>query len=100
MRISRIRAAVLAFVTCVTLLIAGNISAQTKKPISKQGLVNAVKISTLSTSLVEDIKSRGVSFKMTDAIASQLRAAGATPEVIEAARTNYRSRKRSKPMMP
>ncbi len=65
--------------------------AQTKKPITKDGLVKAVKINGLSTSeLVEQIVQRGVSFKMTSQVEAELRASGARPEIIEAARSNYR----------
>lgn len=69
-----------------------NASAQAKKPISRDGLVNAVRINGLSTAeLVQQIQSRGVSFQMTADAEQELRQAGARPEVIEAARHNYRS---------
>jgi tetratricopeptide (TPR) repeat protein len=65
--------------------------AQAKKPISRQGLVNAVKINGLSTAeLVGQIRSRGVGFEMTSDAEQELRSVGARPEVIEAARSNYR----------
>src|SRR5205807_3721869 len=66
-------------------------SAQAKKPISLDGLVRAVRINGLSTEeLIQQIQSRGVSFQMTPDAEAQLRSAGARPEVIEAARSNYR----------
>ena len=66
--------------------------AQTKKPISRQGLVNAVKINGLSTAeLVGEIRTRGVAFEMTADAEQELRGVGARPEVIEAARSNYRA---------
>jgi hypothetical protein len=63
-----------------------------KKPISRQGLVNAVKINGLSTAeLVGEIQTRGVAFEMTADAEQELRSVGARPEVIEAARSNYRA---------
>lgn len=67
-------------------------SAQAKKPISRDGLVKAVRINGLSTTeLVQQVQSRGVSFQMTADAEQELRGAGARPEVIEAARVNYRA---------
>jgi hypothetical protein len=61
-----------------------------KKPISRQGLVNAVKINGLSTTeLIGEIRTRGVAFEMTADAEQELRSVGARPEVIEAARDNY-----------
>ncbi len=66
--------------------------AQAKKPITREGLVRAVRINGLSTAeLVQQVQSRGVSFQMTADAEAELRAAGARPEVIEAARSNYRA---------
>ncbi|MBV8857305.1 MAG: hypothetical protein JOZ02_10270 [Acidobacteria bacterium] len=77
---------------CAALLFAGTASTQTaKKPITKQGLVNAVKINGLTTQeLVQQIQRRGVDFEMTASDESDLQSVGARPEVIEAARNNYR----------
>src|SRR5688500_10982802 len=77
---------------CAALLFAGAASTQTsKKPISKKGLMDAVKINSLSTrELVQHIERRGVSFEMTSADESDLQGVGARPEVIAAARANYR----------
>ncbi|MBV9927950.1 MAG: hypothetical protein JOZ96_23220 [Acidobacteria bacterium] len=76
---------------CAALLLAGAASTQTKKPITKQGLVNAVKINGLTTQeLIQQIQRRGVDFEMSAADESDLQAVGARPEVIEAARNNYR----------
>jgi tetratricopeptide (TPR) repeat protein len=67
-------------------------SAQAKKPISLDGLVSAVRINGLSTAeLIQQIQTRGVAFQMTPDAEAQLRSAGARPEVIEAARANYRA---------
>jgi hypothetical protein len=70
---------------------AAGARAQAKKPISKDGLVKAVRINGLSTAeLVQEIRTRGVAFQMTADAEQELRSVGARPEVIEAARTNYR----------
>jgi hypothetical protein len=91
LRSSRVTAFALAAV-CAALLFAGAASTQTaKKPITKQGLLNAVKINGLSTQeLVQQIQRRGVDFEVTAADESDLQSVGARPEIIEAARANYR----------
>ena len=54
--------------------------------------MNAVKINGLSTQeLVAQIQRRGVDFEMTSSDESDLRAVGARPEIIDAARSNYRA---------
>ncbi|HEX8558853.1 MAG TPA: hypothetical protein VF668_12145 [Pyrinomonadaceae bacterium] len=66
--------------------------AQAKRPITREGLVKAVRINGLSTAeLVQQVQARGVSFQMTPDAEAELRAAGARPEVVEAARANYRA---------
>ena len=71
---------------------AASAFAQAKKPISKDGLLKAVRINGLSTAeLVQQIQQRGVAFQMTPADEQELHAAGARPEVVAAARANYRS---------
>jgi hypothetical protein len=73
------------------LLFPAQAPAQAKKPITREGLVRAVRINGLSTvELIQQVQSRGVSFEMTADAESELRAAGARPEVVEAARANYR----------
>jgi hypothetical protein len=86
------RLAVAALVTIVSLCFCASVSAQTvKKPISRKGLVESVKINGLSTAeLVQIIERRGVDFQMTPDAEQELRSVGARPEVIEAARANYR----------
>jgi hypothetical protein len=87
---SRVSLVALAAV-CAAFVFAGAASTQTKKPITKQGLVNAVKINGLSTrELVSQIERRGVDFEMTSSDESELQSVGARPEIIEAARSNYR----------
>src|SRR5215211_1022721 len=87
------RVSLVAFcVACAALLFAGAASTQTaKKPITKQGLLNAVKINGLTTrELVLQIERRGVDFEMSASDESDLQGVGARPEIIEAARSNYR----------
>ncbi|PYS97870.1 MAG: hypothetical protein DMF65_10780, partial [Acidobacteria bacterium] len=56
--------------------------AQAAKPISREGLVKAVRINGLSTAeLIQQIQTRGVSFQMTPDAEAELRSAGARPEV-------------------
>jgi hypothetical protein len=76
---------------CAALVFASAASVQAKKPITKQGLMNAVKINGLSTQeLVQQIERRGVDFEMSASDESDLQSVGARPEVIAAARANYR----------
>jgi hypothetical protein len=76
---------------CAALVFASAASLQAKKPITKQGLMNAVKINGLSTQeLIQQIERRGVDFELTASDESDLQAVGARPEVIAAARSNYR----------
>ncbi|MDT5156125.1 MAG: hypothetical protein QOC99_2734 [Acidobacteriota bacterium] len=86
---SRVSFVALAAV-CAALLFSATASMQAKKPITKQGLMNAVKINGLSTQeLVQQIERRGVDFEMTASDESDLRGVGARPEIIEAARASY-----------
>ena len=81
-----------ALLAAALLLFPATSSAQTKKPITRDGLVKAVRINGLSTAeLVQQIQSRGVSFRMTPDAEAELRAAGARPEIIATARSNYRA---------
>jgi hypothetical protein len=86
------KACAFALASLATALLSTAPHAQAKKPISRQGLVNAVKINGLSTAeLIGQIRSRGVAFQMTDDAEQELRSVGARPEVIDAARSNYRA---------
>jgi hypothetical protein len=65
--------------------------AQTKKPISKKGMLEALRANGLSTAdLVERVRRRGVNFQLSDQDEAKFRAAGAEPELIEAIKANYR----------
>src|SRR5947199_9581593 len=84
--------AALAVAAFMMLASAAAASAQAKRPISREGLIKAVRINGLSTAeLIEQINQRGVAFDMTADAEAELRQAGARPEVIEAARANYRA---------
>jgi hypothetical protein len=84
-------ALVLALAAALTAGGAHGVWAQAKKPISKNGLMNSVRINGLTTvELVRQIERRGVDFEMTAADEADLRSVGARPEVIAAARANYR----------
>jgi hypothetical protein len=77
---------------CAGLVFTAGARAQSKKPITKRGLINAVKINGLTTrELVTEIETRGVDFEMTAADESEIRGVGARPEIVEAARANYRA---------
>lgn len=82
---------IFALLAAALLLFPVASAAQAKKPITREGLVKAVRINGLSTAeLIQQVQSRGVAFRMTPDAEAELRAAGARPEVIAAARANYR----------
>lgn len=69
-----------------------NQTAPKKKPITKEGLVAALRINGLTTAeLVQQVEMRGVDFVLTDEIEKELRAVGAQPALIAAVRANSRS---------
>src|SRR5215471_5317177 len=71
--------------------VVAGVGLQTKKPISKNGLLEAIRLNGLSTAeLIERIQERGVNFQMTDDDVRDLQRAGARPELIEAVKANYR----------
>ncbi|MEJ7619111.1 MAG: hypothetical protein WKF30_19540 [Pyrinomonadaceae bacterium] len=80
------------------LLLAGSLSlfpealAQAKKPITKQGLLKALKLNALSTKeLIEQIETRGGEFQLSAGDEAELKAAGARPEILTAARSSFRT---------
>lgn len=61
-------------------------------PVKKDKLVSVLRSRQLQTrEIVNVIKSNGVDFKVTDLVEAELKGAGARPEVIAAAKTNYRA---------
>jgi hypothetical protein len=82
----------IALLASLAFCVAAQSQAQAgKKPISRKGLIESVKINGLSTAeLVQIIERRGVDFEMTADAEQELRGVGARPEVVEAARANYR----------
>jgi hypothetical protein len=85
----RFRSIVLCLLSIVLALTA--MQAPALKPISKRGLLDALKIGGLTTAeLVRKVKERGVNFAITPDVEDELRKAGAPPEVIQSARDNYK----------
>lgn len=81
-------------VACLLVLLAsGSLLAQYKgSPVKKDKLISVLRSKQLQTrEIVAVIKSNGVDFQVTTAVESELVAAGARPEVIQAARGNYRA---------
>jgi hypothetical protein len=79
----------------------GATRAQGKKPITKKGMLTAIKINGLSTrEFIRQIETRGVDFEMTASDESDIRNAGGRPEIIEAARANYRPAGAARPTTP
>jgi len=78
----------------VSLLLFSGVVAQTGKPITKNGLLEAIRIGGLTTSeLVRQVQQRGVDFELTDDIVGELRRAGAAPELVRAVNANRRAGK-------
>jgi hypothetical protein len=89
---SRVFVFALAAALAATLFVSAASTQAGKKPITRKGLVEAVKINGLSTpELIQFIQRRGVDFEMTGDAEAELRSVGARPEIIEAARSNYRA---------
>ncbi|HEU4389101.1 MAG TPA: hypothetical protein VFV34_14970 [Blastocatellia bacterium] len=77
----------------VSVLLGASLSqTSAKKPISKNGLLEAIRLNGLSTQeLVNRVNQRGVNFRLTAQDEAEFRAAGARPELIDAVRANYRA---------
>ncbi len=61
-------------------------------PVKKEKLVSVLRSRQLQTrEIVAVIKSNGVDFRVTDLVEAELKGAGARPEVIAAAKSNYRA---------
>ncbi len=82
-----------ALILMLITMFAASVFGQNKDlPVTKERLVTALRTKAVQTSqIVDQINLRGVNFQMTAAIESELVAAGARPQVIEAARNNYRA---------
>jgi hypothetical protein len=90
MHVRRILPLLVAFLA-IGLFAQAQTSNGAPKPISQEGLTQALRIGGLSTAeLVEIVSKRGVAFQVTDAAESSLRAAGASSTLIDAVRENYR----------
>lgn len=65
--------------------------AQQKKPVTKAGLLEALKERVLTTAqMVREIQGYGVDFQLTPQVEAELRRAGARPELIRVVAANYR----------
>ncbi len=74
-----------------TLVEAQNAPASNIKPISQQGLTEALRIGGLTAQeLIDIVRERGVAFQVTEQVEADLRAAGAAPALIDAVRASYR----------
>jgi hypothetical protein len=75
----------------LTFLLAALVWAQPAGPITRTGLVDALKIGGLSAQeLIQFVEKRGVDFELNDDVERDLRAAGAQTELIDAVRKNFR----------
>ena len=79
-------------VIAITLLCSAAFGQYKGAPVKKEKLVNVLKSRQLQTrEIVAVIKSNGVDFEISGPVESELVVAGARPEVIAAARANYRA---------
>ncbi len=82
---------VVAFLIAAVLVAAQTAPAPPPKPITQQGLTDALRIGGLTTQeLIDIVKQRGVAFQITEQVETDLRALGAQTALIEALRANYR----------
>jgi S1-C subfamily serine protease len=66
--------------------------AQERKPISKRGLLEALRLGGLTTGeLVRHVRTRGVNFRLSPEDEDEFRRVGARPELIAAVRESYRA---------
>lgn len=87
-----VRALAFAGLVHALLFACVGVAAQTRKPISKTGLVEALRIGGLSRAeLVRQVEQRGVDFELTEQVAAELRRAGAGPALLRAVGANRRA---------
>jgi S1-C subfamily serine protease len=87
----KVRARRTTAVICLLAAIGALGWAQAKKPISKNGLLEALRIGGLtSAELVRQVQMRGVEFELNGEAETELRRGGATQELLQAVRSNYR----------
>jgi hypothetical protein len=89
------KSCIFVMICLMTLSVCGVGSAdsqiQSPKPITKQGLIEALRIGGLSPQeLAERVRERGVDFQLTPEVEAELRTATAQSELLEVVRTNYR----------
>jgi hypothetical protein len=89
--VNTIRHLVLILLIAV-LTAAGAFAQAAPKPITRTGLVEALRLGGLSPAeLVQFVQKRGVDFQITESIERELRDVGATPELVSAVKSNYRA---------
>jgi hypothetical protein len=89
-RLAVIRILAVAVLAVLSLLVVPA-GAQAPKPITKQGLIDALRIGGLTLQeLIQFVRDRGVDFQVTPEVEAELRSAAAQRELIEAVRGNYR----------
>jgi hypothetical protein len=80
------------------ILISASVVFGQPKPITKQGLIDALRIGGVTqTELAHFVKQRGVDFQMTAKDDTDLRAVGATQELIGVVRVSYRGNRAAPP---
>ncbi|MEZ5403571.1 MAG: hypothetical protein R2729_28080 [Bryobacteraceae bacterium] len=85
----------------LTVLLAGILLLAQAKPITKQGLIEALNIGGLThAELVKFVTQRGVDFRMSAADETDLRKAGATNPLIDAVKVSYRGAMAAPPAKP
>jgi flagellar basal body-associated protein FliL len=78
-------------VLAVLSLLVSPAGAQAPKPITKQGLIDALRIGGLTLQeLMQFVRDRGVDFQVTPEVEAELRSAAAQRELIEAVRGSFR----------
>ena len=102
MRMDRVVRKTLCLVLALLLVpVLGLAQSETKGPINKQGLLEALRIGGLTTAeLVQVVERRGVDFPVGSEEERELRAAGAQTELIYAVRKSYRVPASAAPVTP
>jgi len=82
--------------TCITLALG--MQAPASKPISKRGLIEALRLKGLTEQeLIQHVEKRGVDFQLTAQDQTEIKEAGAGPQLIQAVRANYRVKSEAPP---
>jgi len=91
MKNGTVRGLILAILFAALTLLVLPVAAQAPKPITKQGLIDALRIGGLTLQeLIQFVRDRGVDFQVTPDVEAELRTAAAQRELIDAVRGSYR----------